>query len=105
MVDGWFIPLLTGFSPSKVMQANVTPRSQALKIYRELGDKAMEGRFGWPCEIGHFGRGNYPKRASIQVWLVDVGGLGHGFCFPIQLGIGTPSDFHILQRGRHTTNQ
>ena len=34
---------------------------------------------------------------------VLVGGLEH--FFPIQLGIIIPTDFHIFQRGRSTTNQ
>jgi hypothetical protein len=29
-----------------------------------------------------------------------VGGLEHEFYFSIQLGIVTPTDFHIFQRGR-----
>ena len=34
-----------------------------------------------------------------------VGGLEHEFYFPIQLGIRIPTDFHVFQSGRHTTNQ
>ena len=35
-----------------------------------------------------------------------LGGLEHGFYFSIYiLGIIIPSDFHIFQRGRYTTNQ
>ena len=34
-----------------------------------------------------------------------VGGLEHEIYFSIQLGIIIPTDFHIFQRGRLTTNQ
>ena len=35
-----------------------------------------------------------------------VGGLEHGFCdFPYSGNFIIPTDFHIFQRGRHTTNQ
>ena len=36
-----------------------------------------------------------------QIWLV----VWNVFYFPIQLGIIIPTDFHIFQRGRYTTNQ
>jgi len=39
-------------------------------------------------------------------WSIDlVGGLEHEFYCSIQLGIIIPTDFHIFQRGRSTTNQ
>ena len=34
-----------------------------------------------------------------------VGGLEHEFYLSIQLGMIIPIDFHILPRGRYTTNQ
>ena len=34
-----------------------------------------------------------------------VGGLEHEFYFSIYFGIIIPTDFHIFQRGRSTTNQ
>ena len=34
-----------------------------------------------------------------------VGGLKHEFYLSIQLGIIIPTDFHMFQRGRSTTNQ
>ena len=46
--------------------------------------------------------------SSFSEWsnLNLVGGLEHEWIiFPIILGIVAPTDFHILQRGRSTTNQ
>ena len=39
-----------------------------------------------------------------MVYTFQVGGLEHFLFFHI-LGIAIPTDFHIFQRGRYTTNQ
>ena len=41
---------------------------------------------------------------NIYIYIYLVGGFRHFFIFHI-LGIVTPTDFHISQRGRSTTNQ
>ena len=74
-----------------------------------------------PVVLGSFGNRwfgifwNLPKlklkpagSGSVYIYkylCILIGGLEHEVYFSIQLGIITPTDFHIFQRGRSTTNQ
>ena len=41
----------------------------------------------------------------VILYIYMVGGLEHLDYFSIQMEIVIPTDFHIFQRGRYTTNQ
>ena len=56
-------------------------------------------------DLQHLGFGARGKRDDRYVKHSPVGGLEHVLFFPYIFGIIIPTDFHIFQRGRYTTNQ
>ena len=67
----------------------------------------ISGHFSVPWSAAAFCDNLIPagvRRTHLYVYLILVGCLEHEFSFHI-LGIIIPTDFHIFQRGRYTTNQ